>query len=150
MFLFTDTQVKQESFLEDLNNILSSGVVPNLFPEEEMGPIYDGVRAAAVEAGVPETGPELWAYFIRTVRKNLHIVLAMSPIGDSFRNRCRMYPAFVNCTTVDFFFPWPAAALKEVAMKFLETVEHASRKAWSLERQISIVKRWRDTAAQVV
>ena len=34
-----------------------------------------------------------------------------------------MYPAFVSCTTVDFFFPWPAAALKEVAMKFLETVE---------------------------
>ena len=109
--------------MEDLNNILSSGIVPNLFPDDELAPIYDGVRAAAIKAGVPETGPELWAYFIRTVRKNLHIVLAMSPIGDSFRNRCRMYPAFVSCTTVDFFFPWPAAALKEVAMKFLESVE---------------------------
>ena len=88
VFLFTDTQVKQESFLEDLNNILSSGIVPNLFGDDELPAVYDGVRAAAVKAGVEETGPELWAYFIRTVRKNLHIVLAMSPIGDSFRNRC--------------------------------------------------------------
>ena len=123
IFLFTDSQVKETSFLEDINNILSSGVVPNLFPEEEKAAIYDGVRSRAVKAGVPETGPELWSYFIRVVRHNLHIVLCMSPIGDSFRNRCRMYPAFVSCTTVDYFFPWPAAALKEVALKFLEAVE---------------------------
>jgi dynein heavy chain len=123
VFLFTDTQVKETSFLEDINNILSSGVVPNLFPEEEKAPIYDGVRTAAVKDGCPETGPELWAYFMRRVRHNLHIVLCMSPIGDAFRNRCRMYPAFVSCTTVDFFFPWPAAALKEVALKFLEATD---------------------------
>ena len=35
MFLFNDTQVVDESFLEDINNILSSGEVPNLYSKAE-------------------------------------------------------------------------------------------------------------------
>lgn len=34
-FLFVDTQIADESFLEDINNILSSGEVPNLYKPDE-------------------------------------------------------------------------------------------------------------------
>lgn len=34
-FLFSDTQIVRESFLEDINNLLNSGEIPNLFPPEE-------------------------------------------------------------------------------------------------------------------
>merc|ERR1711871_220890 len=122
VFLFNDTQIKDEGFLEDVNNILSSGVVPNLFSKDEIPPILDAVRKAAVKAGLEETPDHLWQFFIDRVRSNLHMVLAMSPIGDSLRGRCRMYPGLVNCTTIDWFHTWPAEALQEVAMKFLGEV----------------------------
>ena len=121
-FLFNDTQIKEDSFLEDVNNILSSGSVPNLFPKEDMGLIYDGVRKAVQQAGMDETPDNMWNFFIDRVRANLHVVLAMSPVGSGLRSRCRMYPGLVNCTTIDWFQTWPADALEEVATKFLENV----------------------------
>lgn len=35
VFLFNDVQVVEEAFLEDINNILSSGEVPNLYKPDE-------------------------------------------------------------------------------------------------------------------
>jgi len=35
VFLFLDVQVQEESFLEDINNILSSGEVSNLYKPDE-------------------------------------------------------------------------------------------------------------------
>jgi hypothetical protein len=34
-FLFADTQIKLEGFVEDVNNILNTGAVPNLFAKDE-------------------------------------------------------------------------------------------------------------------
>lgn len=34
-FLFSDTQIINESFVEDINNMLNSGEVPNIFPNDE-------------------------------------------------------------------------------------------------------------------
>jgi dynein heavy chain len=123
VFLFNETQLKDESFLEDMNNILSSGVVPNLFGKDEMGAVYDGVRKDAIAQGFEETPDALFRFFIDRVRANLHIVLCMSPVGENLRVRCRMYPGLVNCTTIDWFHTWPEDALTSVALKFLASVQ---------------------------
>lgn len=44
----------------------------------------------------------------------------MSPIGDSFRRRCRLFPSLVNNSTIDWFDDWPTEALLSVANKSLE------------------------------
>ena len=43
-FLFSDTQLKEESFLEDISNILSSSQVPNLYSKEDLEPIYSNLK----------------------------------------------------------------------------------------------------------
>ena len=48
MFLFDETQIVFETFLEDVNNILTSGEVPNLFAKDEIGPVVDEVSEAYV------------------------------------------------------------------------------------------------------
>ena len=79
------------------------------------------VRPAAKAAGVQETQDALFAFFLERVRTNLHVVICLSPIGDAFRERCRMFPGLVNCTTIDWFTQWPSDALFEVASKLLES-----------------------------
>jgi dynein heavy chain len=48
----------------------------------------------------------------------------MSPIGDAFRTRLRMFPSLVNCCTIDWFSEWPDDALQSVAKQFLHEVRH--------------------------
>merc|ERR1719473_2118129 len=122
-FLFSDTEIVTESFLEDVSNALQSGEVPNLFLTDEQNAIRSGIEKPAKAAGVPY-GPEpLWDFFLTRVRQNLHIVFCMSPIGEGFRNYCRMYPSLVNATTIDWFLPWPKEALAEVSLTFLQASE---------------------------
>lgn len=44
VFIFTDVQIKEESFLEDVSNILNTGEVPNLFSMEEKNEILEKMR----------------------------------------------------------------------------------------------------------
>lgn len=46
--------------------------------------ILESVRPAAARLGL-ETPLQLWSYFVATCKRNLHIVLCMSPIGDACR-----------------------------------------------------------------
>uniref|UniRef100_A0A8C0VQQ8 Dynein axonemal heavy chain 3 n=1 Tax=Cyanistes caeruleus TaxID=156563 RepID=A0A8C0VQQ8_CYACU len=124
-FLFCDNQIKDESFVEDINMLLNTGDVPNIFAADEKAEIVEKMQSAArMENRKIEATPlAMYSYFIERVKKNLHIVLAMSPIGDAFRNRLRMFPSLINCCTIDWFQTWPTDALEMVAHKFLEDIE---------------------------
>lgn len=107
VFLFTDTQIKRESFLEDVNNLLNAGEVPNLFALDEKQEICEKMRQLDRQRDKTKQTDgspiALFNMFIDRCRNQLHIVLAMSPIGDAFRNRLRKFPALVNCCTIDWF-----------------------------------------------
>ncbi|XP_032178402.1 dynein heavy chain 2, axonemal isoform X8 [Mustela erminea] len=122
-FLFVDTQIADESFLEDINNILSSGEVPNLYKADEFEEIQTLIVEQAKAEQVSPSSDSLFAYLIERVRDNLHIILCLSPVGDPFRNWIRQYPALVNCTTINWFSEWPREALLEVAEKYLVGVD---------------------------
>jgi len=123
-FVITDNSIKQESFLEDINNILNTGEVPNIFNPEEKAEVMDGLRPVAKEEErCPEGTPaQFWAFFLERCRKNLHLIICFSPIGETFRTRVRNFPSLVNCTTIDWFQEWPPDALESVADRFLKEV----------------------------
>ena len=47
--------------------------------------IVEAMTPKAKRAGRGITPPEVYAYFVEQCRANLHMVLAMSPVGDAFR-----------------------------------------------------------------
>ncbi|KAL3319619.1 hypothetical protein Ciccas_001702 [Cichlidogyrus casuarinus] len=133
VFLMTDAQIKEETFLEDIDNLLNTGEVPNLFTSEEKAEVMDKVQAV-IEATrdksqkAEELSPlALYKHFVNRSKENLHVVMALSPIGEAFRNRLRQFPALINCCTIDWFQPWPEDALERVASKSLERIELEDR-----------------------
>jgi dynein heavy chain, axonemal len=80
VFLLSDTQVKIEAFLEDINSILNSGEVPNLFASkhyltlvDEREKILGDLRSVAREKGLGEDRDSVLQLFINRVRDNLHV-----------------------------------------------------------------------------
>ncbi|KAI8587105.1 dynein heavy chain and region D6 of dynein motor-domain-containing protein [Geranomyces variabilis] len=121
MFLLTDSQIADEKFLVLINDMLASGNIPGLFPDDEVDTIINAMRNEAKSQGLVDTREVCWDLFIRLVRRNLKVVLCFSPVGNTLRSRCRKFPAIVNCTMIDWFHEWPEEALQSVATRFIAT-----------------------------
>jgi len=114
-FMFTDAHVAEEGFLELINNVLTVGMVPALFPEEEKENLISPLDKEMRQKKLPETKEFRWNYFVNRARENLHIMLCMSPAGDTLKLRCRSFPGLISNSFIDWFFPWPEDALSDVA-----------------------------------
>ncbi|KAJ1515292.1 Dynein heavy chain 7, axonemal [Coelomomyces lativittatus] len=123
VFLFSDTQIQQETFLEDINNILNSGEIPNIYAADEKAEVIELVRNDGFKLKGAETPSALFSFFIERCRELLHVILCMSPVGEAFRVRLRKFPSIINCCTIDWYQPWPDDALQLVAINFLADVE---------------------------
>ena len=67
--LVVTRQIVVEEFLEDINNILNSGEVPNLFEPEEFERNIISCRPAAKDAGIAEGNRDaIYDFFINRVR----------------------------------------------------------------------------------
>lgn len=134
-FLFVDTQIIDEMMVEDINSLLNSGMVIGLpfKPEEEEARDKIGVQLCE-RARMPANQINKEQMQIERVRKNTHICFCMSPLGDKFFSRLRMFPAFINCCTIDWFTEWPEEALFRVGLKEVEEdaidykIEHLQEK----------------------
>ncbi|KAM6049902.1 dynein axonemal heavy chain 17 [Theristicus caerulescens] len=120
VFLMTDSQVAEESFLVLINDFLASGEVPGLFQDDELENIISVMRPQVKFLGLQDTRENCWKLFIEKVRRQLKVILCFSPVGSTLRVRATRFPAVVNCTAIDWFHEWPEDALMSVSSRFLE------------------------------
>lgn len=118
-FLLTDSQITDERFLVSINDMLSSGNIPDLFAREEYDNIFSSIRNAAKFANYADDRESLFQFFLDKVRSNLHLIFCHSPVGSTFRIRGRKFPALISCMVLDVFHPWPRDALVGVAQRFM-------------------------------
>ena len=116
VFLMSDSQIVDERFLEDINNILNIGEIPNLYANDEKEGIIEDIKDSAQKAGVQNLSPlNLWEYFVNQCKQKLHIALTLSPIGEKIRIRFRNFPSLISCASPLWIMPWGQEALFTVA-----------------------------------
>ncbi|XP_010213287.1 PREDICTED: dynein heavy chain 9, axonemal-like, partial [Tinamus guttatus] len=120
VFLMTDAQVADERFLVLVNDLLASGEIPDLFADDEVENIINGVRNEVKGQGLVDSRETCWKFFTDRVRRQLKVALCFSPVGNKLRVRSRKFPAIVNCTAIDWFHEWPREALESVSLRFLQ------------------------------
>jgi dynein heavy chain len=113
-FVFVDTQIINENMLEDINTVLNSGDVPGLYRPEDEEPIMNIGRIECTRKQIALNKMNMFQCYLNRVKANIHMIIAMSPLGEVFRQRLRMFPSLVNCSTIDWFTNWPAEALINV------------------------------------
>ncbi|KAJ1421934.1 putative axonemal dynein gamma heavy chain, partial [Ochromonadaceae sp. CCMP2298] len=124
-FLFTEAEIKDESFMEVINSILTTGEVANLIPKDELAVMASELRPLAVKQ-VPnfvESPDNLVKFFIDRVRNNLHVVLCMSPVSSKFAERARKFPGITAGCTIDWFLAWPGEALVAVSEGYISRMD---------------------------
>ena len=119
-FLFVDTQIIAEQMLEDINGVLNSGNVAGLYKAEDLDPIWTVGKAECNRRGLTVSKMNMMQCYLNRVKQNIHMVIAMSPLGEVFRERLRKFPSLVNCCTIDWFTNWPAEALLSVGTGFVK------------------------------
>ncbi len=152
VFLLDDPQIVSEAFLDDVNKIVNTGEVPNLFSSEELTELLEALaKCEESKGGIRSiiSPADAYPYLIKKVQTNLHVVLCLSPTGDTFRLRLRKFPSLINCCTIDWFDAWPEEALQNVAWQLLDTVDiDPSVRTGVVDVCVDMQKRVCDMAAQ--
>ncbi|PHJ17714.1 atpase family associated with various cellular activities domain-containing protein, partial [Cystoisospora suis] len=121
-FMLNDTQIIEESLLEDINALLSTGEVPGIFDPDTEDAILQDLLPLAKESNRELSKDAIFQFFYERVACNLHIVLCMSPVGSALRNRIQLFPSLLSCCTVDFFDVWGTDSLYEVGKDYFLSV----------------------------
>jgi len=119
-FLLTDSEIKNEIFLEYVNSFLNTGEISGMLEKPDRDTAQSEAERFMVKRGEDAPAPEvLFEGAVNKVMDSLHMVLASSPANPKFRQRGIQFPSLFTSCSINFFFPWPEEALMETAAYLL-------------------------------
>lgn len=91
VYLHTSThlQVPDEKFLVLINDLLASGEIPDLFQDDELETVINGVRNEVKGSGLQDTKENCWSFFIDRVRRQLKVSVSVSVCIDGRQREVR-------------------------------------------------------------
>ncbi|KAM7359981.1 dynein beta chain, ciliary isoform 2-T2 [Cochliomyia hominivorax] len=122
VFLMSDAQIPDESLLMLINDLLAAGEIPELFTDDQLDTIVNGIRNEVKQSGSLDTKENCWRFFVDKVRRLLRLILCFSPVGQTLRVRARKFPAILSHTCINWFHEWPKTALESVSQTFLSEI----------------------------
>lgn len=122
-FIFDESNVLDNSFLEYMNALLASGEVPGLFEGDDYTSLMHSIKEAIPQNLILDSEDEMYRWFISRVQRNLHVVFTMNPAGADFHDRSATSPALFNRCVIDWFGEWSQSALMQVAAEFTSNMD---------------------------
>ena len=86
-FYLTDSDIVHESFLDDINEILITGEIKNLFHKEDYNIMKDTFNLFLSHKKIPQTMENAHNEFLTALRDRFHTVISFSPEGNELRKR---------------------------------------------------------------
>lgn len=71
-----------------INDLLSSGEIADLYTLDEKEAMINNCRAKVKGEGKVDSRENCWNWFVDSIKKNLHMSICFSPVGD-MRRRAR-------------------------------------------------------------
>eukprot|EP00941_MAST-03F_sp_MAST-3F-sp1_P002673 g2673.t1 len=138
-FLLSDSQLNCKDslkFLQDVNELLNSSEIKNLYEMEEKMELFEKLnvkiskdekkKVNLTEDGKNiENSPKLFKFLKEKIQENFQFIVCISPIGNLFRNYCKLFPSLLNQCTIDWYDRWPYEALQTVASHSLQSLEES-------------------------
>lgn len=70
--------------MEDINSILNSGDVPNIYAYEDLDEIYSDMKPVVLDAGLQPTKANLFTAYTKLVQSNIHLVICMRSVHNVY------------------------------------------------------------------
>ena len=139
--LVEDHNLIDFQFLDMVNSLLSSGEVPGLYTPEEFEPLMIPLRQKASNSGY---SGDLFSFYAKSVKKNLHIILIMDCTSDTFTINCESNPALYKECSVQWNENWCEESFLKLPMMIMlgeneaEIGEKSKKEKEKLSRMVSV------------
>uniref|UniRef100_A0A0N5CE75 Cytoplasmic dynein 2 heavy chain 1 n=1 Tax=Strongyloides papillosus TaxID=174720 RepID=A0A0N5CE75_STREA len=112
-------QLINNSFLEAINSLLTSGTVPGLFNQQELDGIISQLNNLASQEGYRK---DLYSFLSHKVKQNLHIVIILNIDNFDFNKLLTANPALYKDCSVIWKESWNESTLRTIPTLMLKKI----------------------------